>query len=305
MSHKFTFGCILILQCCAASAQTYTHLPGVGMHNAKLTGKVLDAVERTPLVGALVTIENPTGGEPRVVISEQDGSYEVSGLVSKRQYRVTFSKEEYAPDERLVTVSATQDGTLLKQHADAAYWKMTADIMTARIRADGQTENNEAFARTWEELRNSTISADGKAIVASHLKRDLPSRLWSESSTFNAYASADPSELKTIEKALSLHSNSPDTFAVDPMILQDIRRASKKTQVTPQTMRDVKIEKDTSFEAVATDTTKTPSKKMQANPQMRTMRTDTTDTPKTAAPASSERLEGALGGAASGKADKK
>jgi len=235
MNHKFTFGCILILMS-GAAANAQQKERAVVVSGATLTGKVLDLVQRTPLVGAVVTVtvKNAAGGEPRVVISEEDGSYKISGLVSNKQYRVTYSKEEYAPDERLVTVSATQDGTLLKQRADAAYWKMAAEIMTKRIQAGDPSENNDAFVTTWEGLRASTISADGKAIVAKHLQGGLPPKLWNASHTFNAYAAADPDELRTVEKAYALHHTSPDTFTVDPTILRDIKGTSKKMVVAPQ-----------------------------------------------------------------------
>ena len=233
MNFKFTFGCILILMS-GAAANAQSKERAVIPHGATLTGKVLDLVQRTPLVGAVVTVRNPAGGESKVVISEEDGSYKVSGLVSNKQYRVTYRKEEYAPDERLVTVSATQDGTLLKQRADAAYWKMAADIMTKRIQGGGQLENSEVFITTWEELRGSTISADGKAIVAKHLQGGLPSSLWTESYTFKAYASADPDQLRTAEKAVALHNNIPASYTIDPTILQDIKGTSNKMMVSPQ-----------------------------------------------------------------------
>ena len=54
--------------------------------------------------------------------------------------------------------------------------------MTKRIQAGGPPESNEAFVTTWEELRGSTISADGKAIVA-HLGGLLE---FGRSYTFNA-----------------------------------------------------------------------------------------------------------------------
>src|SRR5689334_10179872 len=113
MTKKFTWGCIFVLISCATAKPQQSHIPGV-IRTAKLTGKVMDAVDRTPLVGALVTVGNPAASDLKdlkVAISAQDGSYIVTGLVSKKQYRVTYSKEEYAPDERLVTVSTTQDGT--------------------------------------------------------------------------------------------------------------------------------------------------------------------------------------------------
>src|SRR5260370_33826620 len=103
MNHQFTFGCILILTS-GATANAQPKERAVVVSGATLTGKVLDLVQRTPLVGAVVTVtvKNAAGGEPKGVISEEDGSYKISGLGSNKHYPVTYSQEEDAPDERPV-----------------------------------------------------------------------------------------------------------------------------------------------------------------------------------------------------------
>lgn len=53
MNRKFTFGCILILMS-GAAANPQSKERAVMLHGATLTGKVLDLVQRTPLVGAVV-----------------------------------------------------------------------------------------------------------------------------------------------------------------------------------------------------------------------------------------------------------
>src|SRR5260370_40419719 len=101
MNHKFTFGCILILMS-GATANAQQKERAVVVSGATLTGKVLDLGQRTPLIGAVVTVtvKNAAGSEPREDIRADEGRYKRWCMCSQNQYRSTYSQYWYSRDKR-------------------------------------------------------------------------------------------------------------------------------------------------------------------------------------------------------------
>src|SRR5579875_2662008 len=75
---KIASSCVaFVLSAIAATGQT---AGTSGLNQAKLSGKVIDGVLNTPLVGALVTVEGQDAKNALSDVTEKDGSYEITGL---------------------------------------------------------------------------------------------------------------------------------------------------------------------------------------------------------------------------------
>jgi hypothetical protein len=189
----------------------------------KLEGHVIDAVEKTALTGVSVKMKRSETSKPEEKITEPDGTFAFSGLVPGRQYELTYSRFDYVPETRKVTVPTKADQELLKQRASVTYWKKQAAIIRTSAANNGGT--SQAFEKEWESFRKRPVSAEGKAVVAQELQGTIGKSLL-DSHSFVVYANADPRKLSEIERALAKNPNDTSASALDPVLVQDIRAAT-------------------------------------------------------------------------------
>ena len=208
--------CSLLFAAVTLSAQTSS---GGG----KLAGRVLDAVEKTPIAGASVTAKHLTSGLSREVITEPDGTYELTGLQAGATYEVSYSKSQYVPETRKVVVTASIEQQLIKQRASRRYWVMEADNIKSVVAGSKPDDTYIVFTVAWSDFQKRPVSPEGKAVVANQLKMSLNEHLWSSSPTFRVYAHANANEIGDAERTLMQNPEDTSVLRLDPLIIQDIK----------------------------------------------------------------------------------
>jgi hypothetical protein len=194
-----------------------------------LSGKVTDLVLGTPLPSAGIAIRGENLKLVKAIITDDDGTYAITGLVSGRTYWATYCSDGYSPALVSFSLPANGDRQLTKTKANKLYWQKTALIKFSG--KEGQVASRNDFDNAWSNLETSPISASGKAHVAHEVRDQLKGKpeVWNTNELFKAYADADPNRLDKAEA--SIWANRPDDVSgLNSSIVHDIRSSKAKFQ---------------------------------------------------------------------------
>src|SRR5258706_3910382 len=123
----------------------------------KLSGKVTGGVQHRLLAGAGIKIAKADGTVVSQTQTESDGTYEAKGL-APRLYHVTYSKEDYAPEERDVTPTIQIDVDLTESNVDVGYWQ-SAPVVDL-VLADGCSIKGDVYlGKDWTAVFSPTVSS--------------------------------------------------------------------------------------------------------------------------------------------------
>jgi Carboxypeptidase regulatory-like domain len=221
-----------------AAAGTTTAQTPITATATELSGKVTDGVQHTAIRGAVIKIAKADGTKVSETQTEADGTYKATGL-APQPYHVTYSKDDvYEPEFRDVPPTIGVDVELTQWIAGDVYWRKESDNIKVLVLRQPEAKQHEVFARSWQNLRLSGVSAEGKARTAHHLKASLPEAVWSDSSGFEIYAAADPVALNRAEHAMYTNPGDPTALTLHPLIRQDITLSQEKLQKSGFPVKD-------------------------------------------------------------------
>ncbi|MBA2538981.1 MAG: TonB-dependent receptor [Deltaproteobacteria bacterium] len=97
---RFPIVCIVLAASSASIAQSTT--------TGAISGRVVDAGSKEPLVGLTVTIQNEAGGDPQTTFTDSDGGYKITELVPGT-YSVTFVDDTASVKKTGIRVGANDN----------------------------------------------------------------------------------------------------------------------------------------------------------------------------------------------------
>lgn len=148
---------------------------------AVLEGKILDAVESSPIAGADVAVVSPDGKVQKATISGANGAYSIEDLKQGKQVTVKYRKGGYAPDPRPYEVALSrarnvQDAKLFRNTADSLYWGTWSRQVKQFVEAHAAEPNRRAdmYNAIWSELSKFGLPPDAQVEAARQIIEVAP-----------------------------------------------------------------------------------------------------------------------------------